>query len=97
MDKKSEPINFSLSAELRAVLIETLRMAGCPCLAERVLEETIPSHTSTTERDKVLDDVVWVRTKFFEWISTKIQSPSIYACEQKWNELIELRTTPEQP
>ena len=37
-----QPPQFTLDAGLRAEVIETLREAGCPCLAEQVRDETIP-------------------------------------------------------
>jgi hypothetical protein len=34
-----------------------------------------------------LPDIDWICVKFFEWISTKTNSPSVYACEKEWEEL----------
>ena len=35
---------FTIDAVLRAEVIETLRKAGCPCLAEQVRDETTPNY-----------------------------------------------------
>ena len=39
-----QPPQFTLDAGLRAEVIETLRKAGCPCLAEQVRDETTPNY-----------------------------------------------------
>ena len=43
-----------------------------------------------SDRDKVLDGD-WVRDKFFEWVNSRERPPSLYACEQQWKKLVELR------
>jgi hypothetical protein len=49
------------------------------------------SHSNfQSERDKVLDGD-WVRDKFFEWVNSRERPPSLYACEQQWKKLVELR------
>ena len=49
------------------------------------------SHSNfQSERDKVLDGD-WVRDKFFEWVNSRERPPSLYACEQQWKKLAELR------
>jgi hypothetical protein len=45
---------------------------------------------SQSDRDKVLDGD-WVRDKFFEWVNSRERPPSLYACEQQWKKLVELR------
>jgi len=39
-----QPPQFTIDAVLRAEVIETLRKAGCPCLAEQVRDETTPNY-----------------------------------------------------
>ena len=36
------PFHFVIDAGLRAEVVETLRMAGCPCLARQLLEKSMP-------------------------------------------------------
>jgi hypothetical protein len=43
--------HFSIGAGLRADVVETLRKAGCPCLAQQVLEETMPDFHVKYQKD----------------------------------------------
>ena len=47
-----EPINFIIGVKLRADVMETLRKAGCPYLAQEIMEETIPAHNIPTQSDQ---------------------------------------------
>ena len=56
-----EPTHFIIPVGLRANVVETLRMAGCPCLAEQVLEETMSDIGIQADRDKVLEQLKKLR------------------------------------
>jgi len=54
------------------------------------------SNSYQSGRDKVLDGD-WVRDKFFEWVNSRERPPSLYACEQQWKKLVELRQKAGEP
>ena len=58
---QAEPTHFIIPVGLRANVVETLRMAGCPCLAEQVLEETMPDIGIQADREKVLEQLKKLR------------------------------------
>lgn len=65
MTREPHPnIHFIIDAGLRAEVIETLRMAGCPCLAQQVLEDTVPDNAHKSS-EKVLEELIISRQNVF--------------------------------
>lgn len=92
------PTAFIIDAGLRANVVETLRRAGCPCLAEQVLEKTMPDYHIKNEqatRNEVLDELrLWAESNSFRIDACSVNMLYTYKLADK---LESLRAGKEEP